>query len=152
MGMSLNRLIVSPTPALSLLHCCWNGYNLVWISVFGVCAVTFPELYLGTVTFAEGSPAFQCLTFLSNSDHPSPPCLQEGLLPPLPHLSSFWFSPLVCWPKHTRKYWTVLEAELQGYDPPSWKSEALIITFDYGTSTCVASAWWLCLLLREPAI
>lgn len=93
MGMPLNRLIVSPTPALSLLHCCWNGYDLVWISVFGVCAVTFPELYLGTVTFAEGSPAFQCLTFLSNSDHPSPP-LPSGrtAAPPAPSVILLVFS------------------------------------------------------------
>ena len=121
------------------------------MTAFGVCTVTFPELYLGTVTSAEGSPALQCFTFLSNSDHPRP-LPSAGTAAPPAQLSSFRFCPLVCCPKHARKYWAGLEAELQGYDPPSWKSEAPIITLDYGTSTCVASAWWLCLLLWELAI
>lgn len=80
-----------------------------------------------------------------------PPAFRRDCWPPA-QLSSSSFCPLVCCPRHSRKYWTALEAELQGHSSPSWKSEALIITLDYGTSTCVTSAWWLCLLPWEPEI
>lgn len=89
----------------------------------------------------------------SSQIHITPaPLPSGGTDAPPAQLSSFWFCPLVCCPKHASKYWAVLEAELQGHDPPSWKSKALIITLDYGTSTCVASAWWLCFLLWDLVI
>lgn len=80
-GISLNRLIFRPTPALSVLHCCRNGYDLLWTSVFGVYALTISELYLGTITSAgqlsSVSRSFQLLI--------SPvPLLSEGMADPKP--------------------------------------------------------------------
>lgn len=128
---------VPPQPFL-----CCIAVEMVMIYFGPVCLVSMPSPFLNYTLLQSplqaSSPVspvhFNFWSLLSLY-------FQKGWQTPN-QLPSFTFCPLFCCLNHSRKCRPALGPELQEGDPPSWQSEALIITLDYGTSTCVDAAQW----------